>query len=563
MTSARTNRARAITAALLALSGCVGDLDAGPRGGAGGRDPVVTPEEPIEELPDVCVGTDDPGPAPFRRLTRDEYDNTVRDLLGDTTRPGRAFPPDESLGGFGAGTAVSLLQAELYRDAAESLAATAVADMDALLPCRPAAVGQAACARELIETLGARAYRRPLEAAEVEALVALYAASRPLDGFASAIELVVTAILQSPQFLYRVELGAVGASTDVVALTDHEVATRLSYLLWNSMPDEALFAAASTGALAEPSGVEDEARRMLEDPRARGATRNFFTQYLGLADIDDVGRDETLYPEWSPAIARSMRREALAFVEHVVFEGDARFETLFTGSFSFVDESLAGLYGVSGVTGTEMVRVELDPDRRAGLLTMPAFLAVQSNPNQSSPIYRGKFVRERIFCTELPSPPDGLVVAAPDPDPTLTTRERFAQHRTDASCSGCHELMDPIGFGFESYDAMGMFRESEGGLPIDDRGDIFGTLDANGSFDGAVDLAHRVAESTEARDCFATQWVRYGLGRHETEADACTLAEVHQAFEDSDGDVLEAIVAITRSDAFRYRRAAAYEEESR
>jgi hypothetical protein len=224
----------------------------------------------------------------------------------------------------------------------------------------------------------------------------------------------------------------------------------------------------------------------------------------------------------------------------VLWEGDGRFETLLTGSFTFVDGELAALYGVDGVTGTDFVRVEMDPTRRAGILTMPAVLAVESNPNQSSPVYRGQFVREQLLCQHLPSPPDGLVIVPPDPDP---------------SCASCHQLMDPIGFGLERYDAMGLWRDSEGGLPIDDRGEILGSEDADGEFVGAAELAAQLANSTQARECFATQWVRFGLDRGETEADDCTLDEVHRAFEASDGNVLETIVAIARTDAFRHRRA--------
>jgi hypothetical protein len=441
--------------------------------------------------------------------------------------------------------------------AAEQLAANAVADLPSLLPCDPATDGEDACARELIADFGLRAWRRPLEAAEVDGLFGLYTATKELDGFEASIELVVAAILQSPYFLYRPELGRVAAGEGgIVPLTGHEVATRLSYLFWDSMPDDELFTAASAGDLTDPEGIAEQARRMLLDARAQGATRNFFRQYLGLLNIEEVGKDETMYPQWSPAIARKMRSESLAFIDHVLWEGDGRFETLLTGSFTFVDEELAGFYGLEGVTGTELVRVELDPSQRAGMLTMPGVLAMNSNANQSSPVYRGKFVREQLLCQHLPNPPDELVVVPPDPDPGLTTRQRFDQHRTDPSCASCHQLMDPIGFGFEKYDAIGMWRETENdGLAIDDSGEIVGTADADGAFNGAVELADRLAGSAQARGCFTTQWFRYGMGRAESAADECALAEVYEAFEASDGNVLDTIVAITRTDAFRYRRA--------
>ena len=537
------------------LVGCTGQV-MDPSSGTDA--PTTRPgEDVIPGVTDgICDGVTDPGPTPFRRLTRDEYDNTVRDLLGDETRPARDFPADETLGGFASGASVSLVQTEQYMSAAERLAATAVADLPALLPCDPATAGEDACARQFIEELGLRAWRRPLSAAELDGLVGLYGTTKELDGFAASIELVIAAILQSPFFLYRVELGGVheGAG-DVVQLTDYEMATRLSYLLWNTMPDDALFAAAARGELGDPDAIAAQARRMLLDTRAQAAARNFFRQWLGIVQLEEVGKDEALFPEWSPALARKMRTEAMTFVDHVMWEGDGRFETLLTGAFTFVDEELAAVYGIDGVTGTEMVRVDLDPSQRAGILTQPGVLAINSNANQTSPVYRGKFVREQILCQHLPDPPDDLMVVPPDPDPGLTTRERFDQHRVDPSCSGCHQLMDPIGFGFESYDAIGRWREMENDLAIDDSGEVVGTADADGAFNGAVELGHRLAGSAQARACFATQWYRYTVGRTETAADDCAIAEVYEAFDASDGNILDTIVAITRTDAFRYRRA--------
>lgn len=540
----------------LTLASCTGQVQ-DPRGDSAGDPPTRSGDEVVPPpLDQACSGVSDPGSTPFRRLTRDEYDNTLRDLLGDTTRPGRAFPPDETLGGFASGAAISLVQTEQYMTAAETLAENAVTDLPALLPCDPAAEGEDACARQFIEDFGKRAWRRPLDADEVEGLYALYAETKPLDGFESSIELLVTAFLQSPSFLYRVELG--GASpeaADVVPLSSYEVATRLSYTLWGTMPDEELFALADADALQSADAIETQARRMLLDTRAQGATRNFFRQWLGMVQIEDLGKDEEIFPEWSPALGRKMREEAMAFVEHVIWEGDGRFETLLTAPFTFADADLAAVYGVEGPTGTELVRVELDPTQRAGVLTMPGVLAMNSNANQSSPVYRGKFVREQVLCQHLPDPPDDLMVIPPDPDPDLTTRERFDQHRTDPSCAGCHVLMDPIGFGFEQYDAIGRWRTEENGLPIDASGEVHASADIDGEFVGAVELAHRLAGSEQARSCFATQWYRFAMGRTESEADACALREVLDAFEAADGDVLEAVVAITRTDAFRHRRA--------
>lgn len=547
------------TAVMIALlAGCTGQVmepsAVGP-GGPGDR-PVRPGDDVVPPVDDgTCTTVGDPGDALLRRLTREQYDNTVRDLLGDTTAPGREFPPDETIGAFASGAAISLIQTEQYMAAAESLAANAVADLGTLLPCDPGATGEDACARQFITDFGEKAFRRPLETEEVDSLYGLYTDTKTLDGFGPAIEIVVNAMLMSPSFLYRVELGGASPVAEgVVPLTSYEIATRLSYLLWATMPDDELFRLAESDSLQDREVIAEQARRMLMDTRAEDATRGFFRQWLGLTEIDDLGKDEELFPEWSPALARKLRAEAMTFVDEVVWNGDGRFETLLTAPFTYGDEQIAAMYGVSGVTGTEMRRIELDPSERAGILTQLGVLAVNSNANQSSPVYRGKFVREQILCQHLPDPPDELMVVPPDPDPSLTTRERFQQHRTDPACSGCHSMMDPIGFGFENYDAVGQYRTEENGLAIDPTGELLMTSDADGEFVGAVELANRLAASEQARACFATQWFRFAMGRNESPVDDCALREVLDAFEASDGNVQETIVAITKTDAFRHRR---------
>jgi hypothetical protein len=499
---------------------------------------------------------------PLRRLTRDQYDNTVRDLLGDTTRPARAFPADEDLLGFDTGATVSPLLVELYMNAAETLAATAVADLGALLPCDPALSGEETCARGFIQTFGRRAYRRPLAPEQVDRLMAVFGSAAAAT-FADRIRLVLTAMLQSPFFLYRVETApGTPGGPDVVRLDGHEVATRLSYLLWNTMPDDELFAAAEAGELGAPEQVAAHARRMLDDEQARPAIASFFDQWLEIASLDEASKDTELFPEFNAAMRRSMRGETRAFVEHVLFEGDGRLHTLFTAPYTFADARLAELYGIEGVTGDAFVQVDTDPGERAGLLTHASLLATHALANQSSPVLRGKYVRERLLCQPIPPPPDGLMVVAPDPAPGLSTRERWAAHSTDPSCSGCHRLMDPIGFGFEHYDAIGQYREMDDGRPVDARGELLAAGDVTGAFEGVPELAERLAASPEVADCMTAQWFQFALGRPEVDDDGCSLSSLADVMEASGGDVRELIVAIVSTDAFLYRRAAPGEEVS-
>ncbi len=542
---------RWLIAPLALALGCTGLID-DPSASGGGSAVDRRPDGPSACGPDL-----DPGPiTPLRRLTRDEYDNTIRDLLGDDSQPARAFPADEDGGGFELGATVSPLQYELYMNAAEELALRAVSErLDSLLPCDPATMGEDACAAELIDTLGMRAYRRPLTDGQRDRLFSVYTFGKT-EGFDNGIRLVISAMLQSPAFLYRVEAGSALDAGDgsVVALDGYERASKLSYLLWSTMPDAALFDLAASGGLDTPDAVADQARRMLDDPRARGAVQRFMEQWLHLK-IQGVSKDPEIYPQFDDGMRDSMEASVLAFIDHVMWEQNGSLDELLTADYAFVDARLAPVFGVEGVTGDELTRVPVDPTQRMGLLTHPALMAQLSLPNQSSPVERGAFIREQLFCQALPPPPEDLVVVPPDPNPSLSTRERFIAHREDPACAGCHQLMDPIGFGFENYDAIGAYRlQEENGQPVDARGELIQT-DTDGPFEGALELGHRLAESEMVRRCVAQQWFRFTFGRNETEADQCMLDDVYAAFEGSGWDIREALIALTRTDAFLYRRA--------
>ena len=502
----------------------------------------------------------------MRRLTRLEYNNTVRDLLGDTTAPADRFPPDEVSNGFnnnGAVLSVSPLLAEKYQEAAEALAATAVKNLAALVPCDPARAGEDACARQFVEGFGRRVYRRPLAAAETQRLLAVHGAARAGATFARGIEVTLRAMLQSPSFLYRLEITSAGRPGEkLVRLTSHEVAARLSYLLWASTPDDRLLQAADRNELATPEQVGRMARALLDDPRTRRAAAEFYRQWLGLGALDNLVKDARVYPELTAELRAGMRAESAAFVEHLVFgAGDRKLGTLFTSSTSFVTPALARLYGVtppaggSGGGAAAPQQVALPPAERAGVLTHAALLAVHALPDQSSPVARGKFVREQILCQELPSQPPNLMVTPPEVDPTRPTRERFRQHAEDPACAICHALMDPVGFGLEAYDGIGRFRASDGGRPVDSTGMLVQTRDADGSFRGARELAERLSRSAEVRDCLATQWYRYSLGRLEGPGDACSITRLRNTFSASGGDLRELLVAVTETEAFLHRPA--------
>ncbi|AKF11480.1 DUF1592 domain-containing protein [Sandaracinus amylolyticus] len=528
---------------VLALAGCEGTLldgPTGPRGlgdrGGGG--------------PATC-GTPAVAPSAITRLTRTEYDYAIEDLLGDTSRPAREFAPDDITTGFEVGGAVSPLLVEQYLDAATSTAERATADLDALTGC---AAGEA-CASEFIERFGRRAYRRPLTSEESASLRALYREGAALGDHRTGIQVVLEAILVSPSFLYHVE----GAEPDaapgaVMPLSGHEIASRLAFFLWRSVPDEELLDAAEAGELDDPANVEMQARRMLEDARAARGLHDFTRQWLDLDRLGTIEKDSAIHPEFDRALASDMRASIEAYVDAMLRDG-GDFDALLVGDgTAYVNERLAPIYGLTGITGEELRAVEIDPSQRGGLLTQPGLLALLAKSNQSDPIHRGIFVRQRLLCQQLPPPPADVDTTPPDLMPGLTTRERFGEHRENPSCAACHSLIDPIGFGFEGYDAIGRFRATEEGQAIDASGEIVSGGDASGAFDGVIELSERLAASETVHECIARQWFRYAIGRIETAQDRCSTDAIDDAFSESGHDVRELVVALVTSDAFTHRR---------
>jgi Protein of unknown function (DUF1592)/Protein of unknown function (DUF1588)/Protein of unknown function (DUF1595)/Protein of unknown function (DUF1587)/Protein of unknown function (DUF1585) len=506
--------------------------------------------------PQTCDARPVPGIAPLRPLTRFQYDNIVRDLLGDATSPASAFPPENEVDGYrtyAAANQANPLLVESYLTVAEAVAARAVAGrLSDLAPCAEGA-DAAQCAQEFLDSFGARAFRRPLTEGEKQPLLGLFAIGNA-QSYGRGIELLIQAMLQSPQFLYRVDaLRAPTEETGAVALGSYELAGRLSFTLWGSVPDEELLRAAAEGKLATPADVEREARRLLQDPRARQIVRDFGEQWLNLSRLDGLARDGT---DLDVNVLNDSLRESLSrYLDATYFSEKGSFEQLFSSKDVWLNASLAPLYG--GQAPESGFGVQTLPDPRSGLLTQPALLTLLSHSQQTAPVIRGVFVRERFLCLTVPPPPADLNAVPPDPDPNATTRERFRQHTEQEACSGCHQLIDGVGFGFERYDQLGRYRAEENGFPVDDSGVVVATGDAelDGPYNGLVELSGRIARSSLARDCLATNWYRYTYGRQEQAADECSLSQVRERFAASGGDLKELLVALTQTDSFLYRPA--------
>jgi hypothetical protein len=516
--------------------------------------PDVIPESHPEPKPPLSCSGISPGPAPIRRLNRTEYNNTIRDLLGDTTRPADGFVREEEQGGFNNNAealGVTSILAEQYMRASEGIAERATEHMETLLPCSVTGMDEATCVRDFIQSFGTRAYRGPVADDDVSQLYAVFVAGRAED-FRTGVELLLQTMLQSPRFLYRVEFGT--GNQQVVPLSSWEMASRLSYLFWNSMPDDPLMVAANGDALRTKEQILTQATRMLADPKAREAVANFHQQWLGLDGLDGITKSTSVYPAWNEDVRVAMRTETQTFLDDVMWNGPADLSTLLSASYTFVNAPLAIFYGMKAPLGDGFQRVTLDPKQRLGLLTQGSLLAINAHSNQTSPVTRGKFIRQRFFCQDPPPPPPNVMAVAPDLDPNLTTRQRFAAHATQATCSACHKLMDPIGLAFENYDGVGQYRALESGQPVDASGALVDT-DVDGNFMGVPALVDKLKESQEVRDCVVTEWFRFAYGRTETMDDACSLRSLEDQFDKSGSNIKSLLLSLSQTDAFLYRPA--------
>lgn len=508
-----------------------------------------------------------PGPSPLRRLTPLEYDNTVHDLSGLAASPSsglpfsRAFPPMTLTSTFSndARNETSNPQAleEAQEKAALEIAATvAAAENRAAAGCATDAAASITCARAFISSFGKRAFRRPLTSRELNEYEGLFTGASSAATYQDRIAQVVSAMLQSPNFLVRVEVGVPGPGAQVIALTPYELATRLSYFLWGSMPDAELFAAADANALSTVEQLTAQAQRMLQTPAAHRAASEFHREWLAWDRVADQMKPNSLFPSWTPKLAADLVTEALTFGDQV-FWNDGRLATLLTASYSFMNGRLASHYGLPAIGDNSFVKVNLDPNQRSGILTLGAFLAAAAGGTLSNPVARGAYIRTHLLCSPVPPEPPGLLI---DPPLTLpagaTTRQRYEATESAPVCSSCHRLIDPLGFALENFDAVGQWRATDGDASVDASGTIVGAVDpaTNGPFNGPVELGRKLASSGDVRACVAAQWFRWANGRMETfPDDACSLLAINQRFQNAGYDMSVLPLAIITTDAFRYR----------
>jgi len=498
-----------------------------------------------------------PGASPIRRLTRFEYNNTVRDVLFNSSHPGDALPPEVKGNGFSndaAAITTSRTLVDGYHDVALGVAKTVSADAAALAkvsPCDIATKGEDGCAKTFIADFGRKAFRRPLTDAEGTKFFSIYQAGKEGTNHADGLRAVVEMALQSPQFLFRIEHGQPVAGQTVFKPTSTEMATRLSYLLWGSTPDTALLDKAAAGQLETKEQIMEQAKAMLLDPKSRDVVRYFTDTLYGIGGLDGLDRPTDLFPTFNRSLGPLFRQETERFIDNVVWEGAGDFATLFNASYTFVNGPLATFYGLPGVTGNDFQKVERDPTKRLGILTQASILASTNPGSRNNPVVRGKFVYEELFCKTVPNPPAGFVPVEPPADPTRTTRERFSAHREVEPCKSCHIMLDPIGFGLENFDAVGAWRDTENGKPVDASGAL-PNVDVAGPFSGPTELAKKVASSQDARNCFADKWLAFAYGRTIADSDSCAQGQLEYAFAQAGGNIKALLLAATQTDAFLY-----------
>lgn len=433
---------------------------------------------------------------------------------------------------------------------AERTAALVVQDPGLVDPCLvQAGVGDDACLSAALESLLRTAYRRPPTATELATLTAFIRDRAASDGDAIALGDAIAAVLTSPSFLYRTELGAVDDDSEVFEIDAYEKASALSYFLLNGPPDPQLLAAARSGDLDAPGQVEVHTRRLLEDPAASEGILRFFAEYTQTYRVTSVGKS---VPEFDEALARDMESEVTAFVAEVLGDEDGTFRTLLTASYSVVSPRLAALYGVE-IDGEDWTRVDFAPDERAGLLTQAAVLTTFGYPDHGDPVSRGRFIRERLLCQPLPPAPPDIPSIPKDDGEEKTMRERLERHFEDPACFACHQFMDPLGLPLERYDVLGRFRLLEGSLEVDPSGALYGLGDVV-EFDDAIEMAHVLADHPTTRQCFIDSLFFYAYGRPPAQDDACEIERLSRTFEATEGNIVELVVDTVTSEHFTHRR---------
>jgi Protein of unknown function (DUF1592)/Protein of unknown function (DUF1588)/Protein of unknown function (DUF1595)/Protein of unknown function (DUF1587)/Protein of unknown function (DUF1585) len=511
------------------------------------------------------AAAESPSPRLLRQLTLAEYTATLSDLLHLSQPDTSQVPPDQAVDGYTTNVASNFVTQD-YMDAYSSVAsavATRVLNESyaQVVPCQ---TQDMACETQFVSTFGQRAFRRPLTNDEVTRYLGLFDNSLTMGDFKTGVSLVIQAMLISPNFLFRSELG-VDNGQGVFVLTPYEVASALSYAYWGTMPDDALFAAAASGALSSRAQIQGQAQRLLADPRGRSRVASFFYEWMQGSRANIANPDKGIYPAiyaapgGFAAVVEAMREEEDDFVTNVAFDSTKKFSELFTANYTFANDTLAAYYGLAAPgTGATTTKVQIGPSSaRGGVLTLGMFLLGHARADESSPTQRGHQIRANILCSDVPPPPMGVVPIIPPGAPGHTGRDQIQALTGSGICNSCHSLMNPIGFGLEAFDGAGQQRTLDNGYPIDTTGQLTGFNDASGNtikFDGARQLSNILSSYATAQACFAANYYRYLRGFNPQGVDQPAVQKLQQNFVQTNEDLPNLFVDVVLQDSFVQRR---------
>jgi hypothetical protein len=541
---------------LIPITACLGEIGDGA-GGNGSVGPGASSSSSAgSSVASSCNGALNPTTGPIRRLTNREYASTLGALLG-TTVDVSMLPTSSAPNGYDTNdtSSPSLQSVQGYFNIAKTAVTAVVASQaqrTALFGCEPSGATLDSCLTTFISKFGLLAYRRVMTSDEVTGLIALAHTAAETDTYAGA-RMVMEAMLQSPNLLYRPEFGVADTVRPTLKrLTGFEIATRLSYLLWGVGPDAPLLTAAQAGKLDTADGVTSMVTTMLADARAHAGLQNFYSQWLRLYNSTIFIPQAGAYPAWTGTTASDMATETAKVVDDLAFRPGANFLDLLTANYSYVNPALATFYGVASPGGTDFARVTFGAnDHRGGLLTQGSFLAFTSHPDTESVTRRGHYVRDVLLCEPLPPPPPNVNTTLPVADAGVTLRDLVSEHETNPACSSCHSQMDPIGFGLLQYDTVGQFHAADStGQSFDVSGDIAGFADPN--FTGPAELQQKLHDSPQVPHCITLQAFRFAMGRAEVADDACNITQVQSAFTSASNSLPALVSGFVQSDAFRY-----------
>jgi hypothetical protein len=560
-------RSKAATGLLLVTLGCTGSIQDGagvpskPDPGQGGMNMGgggAPPPGPIYDPPGTDCQQITPGPTRVWRLTHTQLKNTILDTFGFAVPVLDALPAESRLDGFAnAAERLSLSPVLLayYDKGADAIADEVIKRSGEFIKCPVTALGEGTCLADFLKTVGTRAWRRPLTDLELGKLDKLYRGAATALSPQEGLKTVVKGLVLSANFLFRTELGASNAAPGTnTKLTSLELASALSYTLWDGPPDAELMELALANKLSDPATLKAQAQRMFSaSPKAQTALQSFLRQWMETESLLELSKDTKVFPAYSPQVAKDLEEETRLFVKGVVFDGggDKTLKTLLTAPYGYVNASTAKLYGVTSAA-TALTKTDLDPSQRRGLFTQASWLAAHADATDTSVVGRGRYLREAVLCSPVPPPPGDFKFNEKVITEDMTAREKFMEHAKNPACSSCHALFDVIGFALENYDAVGQYRKTDKNKTIDASGVLPLPSGDEIKFDNFIDMIDQLSKGKDTYDCFATQYLMYSTGK--VKLTSCEAREAIGVFRDKGYRLDELALSIITSPRFQTRR---------